>query len=528
MTLAINTGDALAASLTRLFAVDTDGVIKEIKTGAALTPHANVIVNGTTAPFGRSFRTSGDVPPGAGTTTYGVDFTAFLASNAAPVSVFIVANKFNDSNGNSVSSRALFGNDTAASRVGTQIQYDATTGKFTHHNQNGSVALSSLRLTTGTINSGAHSFGFTRQSTGSSTIVKCFIDGAVDANFTGGVTSSSQFGAEWATAEMGYIGGFPGSSWASFDYVYIAVFVGATLTEADFTRLHASLTGGGNFALVTGAAPALSLSGSITISSVGNASFTADWPAATGGTSPYSYEYSVNGGTSWTPWATNTRNLSGLTPGALIDFRVRALDAAASVSSALTASVQLSAAADAAPTFSTHPQSGTYTEGQTATLTWAVSGNPTPTVQLQRSTNGGTSWADIASSGSSYTTPVLAVGDNGVRYRARAMNTIASTPNTVYSNEATLAVNAASGSGTLTVTGIKNGSGTLLASTTLPNVVVIQRNSRAALLALTSQTTNGAGTLTITSGALAAGVACQVVAFSDDGTLAGSWPATVV
>ena len=91
---------------------------------------------------------------------------------------------------------------------------------------------------------------------------------------------------------------------------------------------------------------------------------------------------------------------------------------------------------------------------------------------------------------------------------------------------APLSYTAALTAGTITVSGIRNGSGTLLAATTLPNVVVIQRNTRAVLLALTAQTTNGAGALTITSGALAAGTACLVVAFSDDGTQAGAWAVT--
>lgn len=97
-----------------------------------------------------------------------------------------------------------------------------------------------------------------------------------------------------------------------------------------------------------------------------------------------------------------------------------------------------------------------------------------------------------------------------------------------YTAPATISYTASATAGTLTVSGIKNGSGTLLASTTLPNVVVIQRSNRAALLALTAQATNGAGALVISSGVLAAGVACMVLAFSDDGTAAGAWPATVV
>ena len=82
--------------------------------------------------------------------------------------------------------------------------------------------------------------------------------------------------------------------------------------------------------------------------------------------------------------------------------------------------------------------------------------------------------------------------------------------------------------GVLTITSIKNNTGTLLAGVTLPNVVVIRRSDRAALLALTAQVINGSGALVIPSTALIPGTACQVAAFENDGSLGGCWPATVV
>ena len=82
--------------------------------------------------------------------------------------------------------------------------------------------------------------------------------------------------------------------------------------------------------------------------------------------------------------------------------------------------------------------------------------------------------------------------------------------------------------GVLTITSIKNNTGTLLAGVTLPNVVVIRRSDRVALLALTAQVINGSGALVIPSTALIPGTACQVVAFENDGSLGGCWPATAV
>ena len=82
--------------------------------------------------------------------------------------------------------------------------------------------------------------------------------------------------------------------------------------------------------------------------------------------------------------------------------------------------------------------------------------------------------------------------------------------------------------GILTITGIKNNTGTLLAGVTLPNVVVIRRSDLAALLALKAQVINGAGALVLPSTALIPGTACQVFAFENDGSLGGCWPATVI
>lgn len=444
MALAINKADALEAKLNYLFAVDTDNAIKELVTGLPLTT-TGVSVNGTTAPFGRSFRPNATTLVGP---ISGVNFPAFPVPNNADVSVFVVANQFVSAPSNPGISVPLFGPDGASKKVGSGIQYDPASGKFTHHNQQGGVGLSSLQLTAGTINTGAKTFGFSRTGAANA-VVKCYIGGALDANFTGGVTSSSLFGANWSDSEMGFIGGWEGFGWASFDYVYIAVFVGDILTDADFTRLHASATGSNAFALVTGSGGGSpTLPGGVTITNVGNASFTADWQTPSGGTGPYTYDYSTNGGTTYTSWPTNTRNLSGLTPaGSLIQFRVRAVDSLGALSNELSAAVQLTGGADAPPAFTLSPQSGSYTAGQAATLTWAATGTPTPTLTLQRSTNGGVSFVDVAASGGTYTTPALVVGDSGVQYRVRAENTIASTPQTVYSSVAALTV-AASGGGT--------------------------------------------------------------------------------
>lgn len=91
-----------------------------------------------------------------------------------------------------------------------------------------------------------------------------------------------------------------------------------------------------------------------------------------------------------------------------------------------------------APTITSQPANQTVNEGQSATFTAAASGNPTPSVRWQRSTDGGGSWSDIAgATSSSYSTGATTSSMNGYRYRMVATNTAGSAG----SNPATLTVN---------------------------------------------------------------------------------------
>ena len=57
-------------------------------------------------------------------------------------------------------------------------------------------------------------------------------------------------------------------------------------------------------------------------------------------------------------------------------------------------------------------------QGQAATFTAAASGNPAPTVQWQQSTDGGTTWTDIAGATSTTLTFTSAAGESGDEYQA--------------------------------------------------------------------------------------------------------------
>ena len=91
-----------------------------------------------------------------------------------------------------------------------------------------------------------------------------------------------------------------------------------------------------------------------------------------------------------------------------------------------------------APAVTTNPSSTTVTAGSTATFTAAASGNPSPTVQWQVSSNG-TDWSDISGATSATYSFTAAAGDTGKQYHAVFTNFVGSATTTA----ATLTVNVA-------------------------------------------------------------------------------------
>ena len=89
-----------------------------------------------------------------------------------------------------------------------------------------------------------------------------------------------------------------------------------------------------------------------------------------------------------------------------------------------------------APTVTTQPTSQTVTSGATVIFSAAASGNPTPTVKWQRSTDG-TNWSDISGATSATYSFTAVAGDDGAQYRAVFTNGVGSDATT---NAATLTV----------------------------------------------------------------------------------------
>jgi hypothetical protein len=163
---------------------------------------------------------------------------------------------------------------------------------------------------------------------------------------------------------------------------------------------------------------------STTVNAGQTATFTA---AASGNPAPtVQWQVSTNGGSSFTAIAgatSTTLTLSGTT--ASQNGYIYQAVFTNSVGSTTTTSATLTVRS--APTLSASPMSQTVNAGQSVTFTAAATGNPTPTVQWQVSTNGGSSYTNI--SGATSTTLTLTgvkSSQNGYLYRAVFTNSVGS------------------------------------------------------------------------------------------------------
>jgi putative cell wall-binding protein len=147
------------------------------------------------------------------------------------------------------------------------------------------------------------------------------------------------------------------------------------------------------------------------------------------------------GGVEWTGFSTNTpptgANPVSVTDGAMTDHIDFAFPEAAPTTDA--------------PVVTTQPADVTVAAGSTATFTAAASGNPTPTVQWQQSSDGGTTWTgvnDVTATSTTLSVPSTSTGMDGNQYRAEFTNSAG----VATSDPATLIVTAATSGGEITGT----------------------------------------------------------------------------
>ncbi|OFV92099.1 MAG: hypothetical protein A3H95_05125 [Acidobacteria bacterium RIFCSPLOWO2_02_FULL_64_15] len=186
-----------------------------------------------------------------------------------------------------------------------------------------------------------------------------------------------------------------------------------------------------------------------TITSGQNTAFTV---AASGNPTPgIQWQQSIDAGVTFNNLA-NSATYSGVTtatltltsvPAALHLTRYRAVatnSAGTATSNAATLTLT------GAPTFTTHPADQSVAVGQNTSFTVAATGSPTPTLQWQRSTDGGTTFANLSNdatfsgvSTATVTVTNVATGMAGHKFRAIATNSIG----LATSNAGTLTLNAA-------------------------------------------------------------------------------------
>lgn len=162
---------------------------------------------------------------------------------------------------------------------------------------------------------------------------------------------------------------------------------------------------------------------------------------ASGTSLSYQWQRS-NNGTQWTDIAGQTSPTLTLPAVGLdsdgLQLRVVVSNAAGSVTSA---AVQLTVQAAAAqPGISSQPRATSVVAPAAATFTVVATGQPAPSYQWQRSTDGGATYADVAgATAANYTTGPTSLSNNGERWRVKVTNSAGS----VLSDALTLTVTAA-------------------------------------------------------------------------------------
>lgn len=255
------------------------------------------------------------------------------------------------------------------------------------------------------------------------------------------------------------------------------------------------------------------LTGSITSSAITTTSYTLTWPAATDNVAVTGYEYSVNGGSTYTANGTAlTVNVTGRAAGATDSVAVRAFDAAGNRSAALTTTVTLVAAGDTTAPTLTGAIAASAVTSTTYTLTGSAATDNVAVTGYEYSVNGGSTYTANGTALTVNVTGRTPGATDSVAWRAfdAAGNRSAALTTTV-----TLA--AAAGGATVNSLPFKNSAGLPLVNTTIPKVALLRMSDMVNVLTLVNQVTSASGVLTVSNAALTAGVLYLMV--TSDGTI---------
>jgi murein DD-endopeptidase MepM/ murein hydrolase activator NlpD len=165
-----------------------------------------------------------------------------------------------------------------------------------------------------------------------------------------------------------------------------------------------------------------------------NAGQVATFSAAAGGapTPTPQWQVSTNGGSTFSNISGATSTTYSVVPTASQNgYRYRTVFTNSAGSATTTVAILTVNVANSAPVITTNPSNQTVTAGQVATFVAAASGTPTPTVQWQVSTNGGSTFSNIPAATSTTYSVTATASQNGYRYRAIFTNSVGSATTTV-------------------------------------------------------------------------------------------------
>jgi hypothetical protein len=254
------------------------------------------------------------------------------------------------------------------------------------------------------------------------------------ATFTAAASGTPAPTVQWQVASGGPFTDIPGETSTTLNVVTVAADNGKQY-RAVFTN-SCGIVPSAPATLTVNTAPAVTTNpASQTICSGGTATFTA---AASGQLAPtVQWQLSIDGGGTFNPilGATST-TLSFMTNPTDNGHQFRAVFTNTCGTATTTAATLT---VDIAPAVTTNPTDQTVCAGTSATFTAAASGTPTPTVQWQVSTNGGSTFTDLPGETSTTLTFMTTSGQNGNLYHAVFTNACGTATTTA----ATLTVNTA-------------------------------------------------------------------------------------
>ena len=245
---------------------------------------------------------------------------------------------------------------------------------------------------------------------------------------------------EWQISSDGIV-------WAPIPGATASSYTTPAISAADNGRRFRVVVSAGGIS-VTSSAVTLTVTGSvvapaITVQPAGqrvSAPDSASFSITATGTAPsYQWQRSSDGGLTWADiaGATAATYNTGATLTAMHDQRYRVVVGNAGGSITSSTAVLTVNPTPTLPVFTAQPANQSVSAGSAAAFTVAATGTPAPTLQWQRSSDGGVAWAPIAAAtDATYNTGPATAAQNGERYRAVASSSVGSAP----SDAATLTV----------------------------------------------------------------------------------------